>query len=64
MWRTIIRVENAAENGRQRLAARPGFNAYEAFNSLDANGSGSISTNELMRIMESRGYFVRYGEAN
>jgi len=47
MWRTHIRVENAAELARQRLQARPGFNAYEAFNSLDMNGSGSISTNEL-----------------
>ena len=64
MWRTIIRVENAAELARQRLASRPGFNAYEAFNSLDQNGSGSISTAELMRIMESRGYFVGFKEAN
>lgn len=47
MWRTHIRVENAAEAIRQRLASRPGFNAYEAFNSLDLNGSGSISTSEL-----------------
>jgi len=64
MWRTIIRVENAAELARQRLASRPGFNAYEAFNSLDLNGGGSISTSEIMRIMESRGYFVGYKEAN
>jgi len=49
MWRTHIRVENAAETVRQRLASRPGFNAYEAFNSLDLNGSGSISTSELQR---------------
>jgi Ca2+-binding EF-hand superfamily protein len=49
MWRTHIRVENAAEQIRQRLASRPGFNAYEAFNSLDLNGSGSISTSELQR---------------
>jgi Ca2+-binding EF-hand superfamily protein len=49
MWRTHIRVENAAELVRQRLAARPGFNAYEAFNSLDLNGSGSVSTSELQR---------------
>jgi Ca2+-binding EF-hand superfamily protein len=64
MWRTIIRVENAAELARQRLASRPGFNAYEAFNSLDQNGNGSVSTSELMRIMESRGYFVGFKEAN
>ena len=64
MWRTHIRVENAAELARQRLAARPGFNAYEAFNSLDLNGSGSVSTSELQRILESRGYFVGYKEAS
>jgi Ca2+-binding EF-hand superfamily protein len=64
MWRTHIRVENAAELARQRLASRPGFNAYEAFNSLDLNGSGSISTSELQRNLESRGYFVGYKEAN
>jgi hypothetical protein len=63
MWRTHIRVENAAESIRQSLAARPGFNAYEAFNSLDLNGSGSISTSELQRNLESRGYFVGYQEA-
>lgn len=62
MWRTHIRVENAAELARQRLAARPGFNAYEAFNSLDLNGSGSVSTSELQRILESRGYFVGFRE--
>jgi Ca2+-binding EF-hand superfamily protein len=63
MWRTHIRVENAAESIRQRLAARPDFNAYEAFNSLDLNGSGSISTSELQRNLQSRGYFVGYQEA-
>ena len=62
MWRTHIRVENSAELMRQRLAARPGFNAYEAFNSLDINGSGSISASELQRMIESRGYFVGYRE--
>jgi Ca2+-binding EF-hand superfamily protein len=62
MWRTHIRVENAAEALRQRLASNPGFNAYEAFNSLDLNDSGSISTSELQRMLESRGYFVSYGD--
>lgn len=58
MWRTHIRCENAAESLRQRLASKPGFNAYEAFNSLDLNGDGTISTVELRRMIESRGYFV------
>jgi Ca2+-binding EF-hand superfamily protein len=62
-WRTIIRVENAAELARQRLASRPGYNAYEAFNSLDLNGGGSISTDEIQRNLQSRGFFVGYQEA-
>jgi len=64
MWRTHIRVENSAELMRQRLASRPGFNAYEAFNSLDLNGSGSVSVSELQRMIESRGYFVGYKEVS
>mgnify|MGYP000078636089 CR=1 FL=1 len=63
MWRTHIRVENSAEHIRQKLAARPGFNAYEAFNSLDLDGSGSITVPELMRMIESRGYYVGHKEA-
>ena len=62
MWRTHIRVENAAEALRQRLAARPGFNAYEAFNSLDIDGDGAISAHEVKRMIESRGYFVGHKE--
>ena len=62
MWRTHIRCENAAESLRQRLAARPGFNSYEAFNSMDLNGDGTISAHELRRMIESRGYFVGFKE--
>lgn len=58
MWRTHIRVENAHESLGQRLASRPGFNMYEAFNSLDINDMGAISAYELKRMIESRGYFV------
>ena len=64
MWRTHIRVENAAENIRQRLVSRPGFNCYEAFNSLDLNDSGAISASELKRMIESRGYFVGFKEVD
>ena len=64
MWRTHIRVENANETLRQRLAARPGFNMYEAFNSLDFNDSGAISAYELKRMIESRGYFVGFKEVD
>ena len=64
MWRTHIRVENAAESIRQRLQARPGFNLYEAFNSLDLNGNGMVDAAELKRMIESRGYWVGYKEVN
>jgi len=62
MWRTHIRCENAAESLRQRLSGRPGFNSYEAFNSMDLNGDGTISAHELRRMIESRGYFVGFKE--
>jgi len=62
MWRTHIRAENAAEALRQRLNTRPGFNAYEAFNSLDLNEDGSVSGVELNRMLQSRGYFVGHKE--
>jgi len=47
MCQTHIRVENAAEALRQRLNANPGFSIVEAFNSLDLNGDGTITANEL-----------------
>ena len=64
MWRTHFRVESAAENLRQRLNSRPGFNCYEAFNSLDLNDNGSIDASELKRMIESRGYFVGWKEVD
>jgi Ca2+-binding EF-hand superfamily protein len=64
MWRTHIRCENAAEMLRQRLNEHPGFNAFEAFNSLDLNGDGSLNAEELRRIIESRGYFVGLKECD
>jgi len=64
MWRTHIRCENAAEMLRQRLNEHPGFNAYEAFNSLDLNSDGCLTADELRRIIESRGYFVGLKECD
>ena len=40
VWRTHLRAENQAESVRQRLRAMPYFNVYDAFNSLDLNGTG------------------------
>lgn len=63
MWRTHIRVENASEALRQSLNANPAFNAFEAFNSLDLNDSGSITAGEMQKMLESRGFFVGFREA-
>jgi len=64
MWRTHIRVENASESFRQSLSRNPGFNCYEAFNSLDLSGCGGINANDLKRMIESRGYFVSFREVD
>lgn len=46
------------------MNGRPGFNCYEAFNSLDLNDNGSIDAGELKRMIESRGYFVTHKEVD
>lgn len=43
---------------RQRLYKRPGFDIYEAFTSCDLNDDGTISKDELRRLIESRGFYV------
>lgn len=58
MWRTHFKVELANESLRQRLANRPLFNVYEAFNSLDCNEDGRLTFEEIKRMIQSRGYFV------
>ena len=58
MWRTHFKIECANETLRQRLQARPMFNIYEAFNSLDINDDGRVTLDELKRLVQSRGYFV------
>jgi Ca2+-binding EF-hand superfamily protein len=58
MWRSHFKVELENETLRQRLQSRPGFNVYDAFNSLDLNQDGRVSMDEIKRMIESRGYFV------
>ena len=58
MWRTHFKVETASETLRQRLAARPRFTLFEAFNSLDINQDGRVTHEELKRLIESRGFFI------
>jgi Ca2+-binding EF-hand superfamily protein len=64
MWKVHFRVEVAAEIVRQRLQGITNFNVYDAFNSLDLNNDGIITTSELRRIMESRGFYISENEAN
>ena len=63
-WRTHFKNESYAESLRQRLYKRPGFNIYEAFISCDLNENGSISKDELRRLIESRGFYVSEKEVN
>lgn len=64
MWRVHFKVESQAESVRRRLASNPYFNVYEAFNSLDLNDNGRISADEFRRLVESRGFYVSYKEAD
>ena len=64
MMRTHVRVENESESLRQRLNTKPGYNAYDAFNSLDLNEDGRFSAFEMRRMCESRGYFVTQKECD
>ena len=64
MWRVHFKCENGAENVRQRLQRQPCFNVYEAFNSLDLDGSGRVDAGEIKRLIESRGFYVTHKEAD
>lgn len=57
-------MESYSESLRQRLHKRPGFNIYEAFISCDLNDDGTISREELRRLIESRGFYVSDKEVN
>jgi len=63
MWRVHFKVEAAAEGVRQRLQRMPGFNVYEAFNSLDLDDNGRVNADEIKRIIEARGFYVSHKEA-
>lgn len=64
IWRTHFKIESYSESLRQRLYKRPGFNLYEAFISCDLNDDGSISKDELRRLIESRGFYVSEKEVS
>ena len=58
LLQTHLRTEDHSESVRQRLTSNPGFNSYEAFNSLDQNNDGSITHEEFKRMIQSRGFYV------
>ena len=62
-WRAHFRTEVTAESTRQSLQRNPYFNPYEAFNSVDANGSGNLTQDEFRRMIQSRGFYVSDKEA-
>lgn len=43
---------------------RPGFQLFDAFATCDLNDNGSITKEELRRLMESRGFYISEKEAN
>ena len=46
------------------MSKRPGFNIYEAFGSCDLNEDGTISKEELKRLIESRGFYISEKEVH
>jgi len=64
VWRTHFKIESFSESLRQRLYKRPGFDVYEAFTSCDLNDDGTISKDELRRLIESRGFYVSEKEVS
>jgi Ca2+-binding EF-hand superfamily protein len=64
VWRTHFKIEVFAEQLRQRLNSRPGFNIFDAFLTCDMNENGLVSREELKRLIESRGFYVSEKEIN
>jgi len=64
MWRVHFKVEAQAEAVRKRLASNPYFNVYEAFNSLDLCDRDRLTADDFRRLVESRGFYVSYKEAD
>jgi len=43
---------------------RPSFSLFDAFSTCDLNDNGSITKDELRRLLESRGFYVSEKEVN
>lgn len=51
VWRTHFKTENLGEGVRQKLKRNPYFNNFEAFNSLDLDGSGGVTGSEIHAML-------------
>lgn len=58
VWRTHFNGESAAESIRQRMNRNPSLNPYDCFGALDLDDNGTITKDELRRMVESRGFYV------
>jgi Ca2+-binding EF-hand superfamily protein len=64
VWRVHFATENLGESVRQKLKRNPYVNNFEAFNSLDLDGSGGVSAQELHAMLQSRGFFASHKEVH
>lgn len=64
LWRTHLRVEQATEEQRQNLSSKPLFSAYEAFKTCDVNDNGIVSTHEIKKLLETRGFYVPHRQVS
>lgn len=56
VWMTHQRIEQRAEHLRQKLSESPTFSIYDAFQRVDDNGDGKITTSEFRSVIESYGF--------
>jgi len=62
--RTHLKVEAAAERLRQRTNAKPIFNVYDAFKSVDINEDGIVTGKEISNLLSSKGFYVNPKEVD
>lgn len=64
VWRVHFATEHLGESVRQKLKRNPYFNNFEGFNSLDLDGSGGVSAQEIHAMLQSRGFFASHKEVH
>ena len=58
------KVENYAENIRQRLSSRPLFNPMDAFDALNKLNDVSITKDDFGQMLADHGFYATEGEVN